>query len=222
MKYSFRFFQISCLILLTNLLKAQNFGQMSDFRDNFVGVYQRLNGTCVGSGPLNYTVTIHPTALDSLYIIDGMMQHSPPDPYLWKVKINQDSTWLDNGIHWGNFKKNDTLTVFYAPVVCGFFTVIYSKKISTNITNIKDDVFLNQVHIYPNPFSCQTTLYVDRPLEGASLTITNIYGQILKEITNIHGQSLILQRENFISGLYFYKLTQGNQIIFLDKLVIND
>ena len=76
--------------------------------------------------------------------------------------------------------------------------------------------------IFPNPFSAQTTLQTDNIFKGATLTVYNCYGQAVKQTGNLSGQTIILQRENLPSGLYFIRLTQDNKTFSADKLVITD
>ena len=76
--------------------------------------------------------------------------------------------------------------------------------------------------IYPNPFSTQTMLQTDNFFHNASLTIDNYLGQTVKEIKNISGQSIILQRDNLPSGLYFVRLTQDGKAITTKKIIITD
>jgi hypothetical protein len=76
--------------------------------------------------------------------------------------------------------------------------------------------------IYPNPFSSQTTLSTAEQLKNATLTMDNCFGQTVKEINNINGQTVVLTRDNLATGLYFARLTQSNQIIKTVKLVIVD
>ena len=76
--------------------------------------------------------------------------------------------------------------------------------------------------VFPNPFSTVTTLQTDIILKSATLTIYNLYGQTVKQIKNISGQTVTLFRDNLSSGLYFIRLTQDNKIISADKLVITD
>ncbi len=81
----------------------------------------------------------------------------------------------------------------------------------------------NQVNnIYPNPFSCSTTLRTGKLLKNATLTVYNCSGQRVKQIKNISGQTVTLMRDNLPSGLYFIQLTQDNTTIIVDKLVIAD
>lgn len=75
---------------------------------------------------------------------------------------------------------------------------------------------------YPNPFSTQTTLQTATPLQNASLTICNSAGQIVKQIKNISGQTVVFFRDNLPSGLYFLRLTENNKVFSVDKLVIVD
>lgn len=78
------------------------------------------------------------------------------------------------------------------------------------------------VILFPNPFSSQTTLQTDIPLMNATLTVYNSFGQTVKEIKNISGQTVVLSRDNLASGLYFVRLTDRNNIITVDKLVVTD
>jgi len=52
--------------------------------------------------------------------------------------------------------------------------------------------------------------------------VYNSYGQTVKQIKNISGQTFTLHRDNLQSGLYFLQLTQVNKIIATEKLVITD
>jgi hypothetical protein len=76
--------------------------------------------------------------------------------------------------------------------------------------------------IFPNPFSTSTILETNKMLHGATLTVYSSYGQQVRQINNIIGKSIQLQRENLLSGLYFVQLIQDNKIISSDKLVITD
>jgi hypothetical protein len=80
----------------------------------------------------------------------------------------------------------------------------------------------NKIQISPNPFSAQTTLLTDKILKDATLTVYNSFGQQVKQIKNISGQTVTLFRDNLASGLYFVRLTQDSKIISADKLVITD
>ena len=80
----------------------------------------------------------------------------------------------------------------------------------------------NTFSTFPNPFSTATTLQISDNLKNATLTICNTYGQTVKQINNISGQTVTLYRDNLPSGLYFMHLIAENKIIASDKLIITD
>lgn len=84
--------------------------------------------------------------------------------------------------------------------------------------NSNKDIF----SIFPNPFISSTTIQTIGNLKNATLTICNSYGQTLKQINNISGQTVSLSRENLASGLYFIRLTEENKTIAAEKIIITD
>lgn len=76
--------------------------------------------------------------------------------------------------------------------------------------------------IYPNPFSTQTTLQVDYSLNNATLTIVNCYGQVVKQLNAIDGNTITLSRDNITNGIYFIRLTEENKTIATERLIIID
>ena len=90
----------------------------------------------------------------------------------------------------------------------------------TGITN--SNFYPNSFKVFPNPFSTQTTLQTDILLHNATFTVYNCFGQTVKEITNISGNTATFYRDNLPSGLYFIRLTQDNKQIETKKLIITD
>ena len=74
--------------------------------------------------------------------------------------------------------------------------------------------------IFPNPFSSQTIMQTDNILNNATLTVDNCFGQIVKQLKNISGQTVTLHCENLPSGMYFLRLAENNKIILVEKLLI--
>ena len=54
------------------------------------------------------------------------------------------------------------------------------------------------------------------------MTVSNMRGQVVKEIKNISGLTVTIFRDNLPSGLYFIQMTEANKIITADKLVVTD
>ena len=80
----------------------------------------------------------------------------------------------------------------------------------------------NKVNYYPNPFFSETVLQTDHILSSATLTVYNSFGQTVAQINNISGQTVSLSRNNLPSGVYYIWLTEENNIIAIDRLVIVD
>ena len=74
--------------------------------------------------------------------------------------------------------------------------------------------------VYPNPFSSETTLHTDHLLQGATLTVYNSHGQVVKELDHLSGNTITLTRDNLPAGLYNIQLTQDDRIIASTKIII--
>jgi hypothetical protein len=78
------------------------------------------------------------------------------------------------------------------------------------------------ISVFPNPFSSSTTIRIIENLKNATLTIYNAYGQLLKQINNISGQTISLSRDNLPNGVYFIRLIEENKINATEKLIITN
>jgi hypothetical protein len=95
---------------------------------------------------------------------------------------------------------------------------IQAGQTTLGLTHLNENTF----SIFPNPFTSSTTIETSGNLSNASLTISNAYGQTVKQINNISGQSVSFSRDNLPSGLYFIELTDENKIIAIEKVLITD
>jgi len=123
-----------------------------------------------------------------------------------------------------------TNTTYGIPSSDNYSCIVTLQGCSSDTSNVINALFtglsslenINSIAIYPNPFSSQVTFKTDNLLNNATLTVYNCFGQTVKEIKNISGLTVTLFRDNLPSGLYFVRLTEGNKIITVDKLVITD
>jgi len=89
--------------------------------------------------------------------------------------------------------------------------------VEDNPTNLPTEFKLYEAH--PNPFNPSTTIKFSLAQSGlVSLNIYNITGQLVKTILNNVDKSqgnyeYKVKMDNFSSGVYFYILQQGNQMI---------
>ena len=75
--------------------------------------------------------------------------------------------------------------------------------------------------VYPNPFSISATLTAKNPENKMfSIAVYNVFGKIVYEgwFTT---SSLVINRNNLSTGIYFYRLTDGSVMLSTGKLVID-
>jgi hypothetical protein len=89
-------------------------------------------------------------------------------------------------------------------------------------SGINEYVNNNSLTISPNPFTTQTILQTSNPYKNANLTFYNSFGQQVKQVKNISGQTITLYRDNLTRGIYFIRLTEDDKVIATDKLIISD
>ncbi len=91
-------------------------------------------------------------------------------------------------------------------------------------TGINEEPLLNNfdLTIIPNPFSISSTLVSYKELKNATLIIYNSLGQEVKKIKNISGHSILLERNGLSNGVYVIRLTQDDEVIGMDRIIITD
>jgi acetyl esterase/lipase len=99
-------------------------------------------------------------------------------------------------------------------------SVYLYEDVTTRITD--ETATEKEFSIFPNPFSSSATLQLTDNYHNATLIIFNSSGQVVKQIKNISGYTVLLNRDNLPSGIYFMRLMQDNKISAMDKLVLID
>ncbi len=135
----------------------------------------------------------------------------------WKGLFNP----LEKGIctcgysfHFSCFKQNDN-ALYMNNAICNWCFC----ELFTDVSDIAD---LGSFSFSSNPFTSQTTLYFSDNVNDATLIIYNTNGQKVKQVENISGQTIAIQRDNLASGLYFIRLTKNNKDFITGKLAITD
>ena len=105
-----------------------------------------------------------------------------------------------------------------------WLTVFFDNlAISGNTLDLNE---LNQnklkTNIFPNPFSISTNIEFQYSLVDATLTIYNSKGNQVRQIKNIDGNSIKLEKEALSNGIYFITLTQNNTVLTTEKLIISN
>ncbi|MFC1731078.1 T9SS type A sorting domain-containing protein [candidate division KSB1 bacterium] len=94
-----------------------------------------------------------------------------------------------------------------------------SCKIITGISVLYNLEFI--IDVFPNPLSSQTILSTNQLLQNATLLIFNCFGQTVKQINNINGNTHTIKRDRLPNGIYILFLT-NNERTFKEKLIIID
>lgn len=132
-------------------------------------------------------------------------------------------TLLNNSTYFnGSFKTSANFDAF-SLISLGQWDIVTGKldnQVISGIIQLGETEF--PISIHPNPFSSQTIMQTDYPLQNATLIVENYFGQTVKQIINISGQTVILTRDNLPSGLYFIRLTEDSKVIATKKLLIAD
>lgn len=90
------------------------------------------------------------------------------------------------------------------------------------VTGIREQQNETSIAIYPNPVLSESTLKTNRELNNATLTVYNSCGLVQTEIKNISGNSVKFNRDKLAAGIYFFRLSEDQEIITTEKLVIAD
>lgn len=81
---------------------------------------------------------------------------------------------------------------------------------------------MRNISLFPNPFSGKLTLTADEPLDGVTVVMENSYGERVREMKNLTGQSVSICRGKLSSGLYLIRLIRNDQTIGSRKVLVVD
>ncbi len=113
------------------------------------------------------------------------------------------------------FRENDTTRYFRHEGGC-------SSCFCNMALGIDEANALGEPEVYPNPFTNETTITVDKELKNATLIVYNAIGQQVKQVINISGTTMRLQRDDLPAGIYFVSLLENNAVLTTGKLLITD
>lgn len=91
----------------------------------------------------------------------------------------------------------------------------------SSITSLRKEIESIDFNMYPNPFTNYTTLEFDNPDHIPHiLTFYDAQGRLVRTISDIKTNTVILARKNLMSGLYFFQLSSDAEIRVVGKLAI--
>jgi len=73
--------------------------------------------------------------------------------------------------------------------------------------------------VYPNPFSTRAEISFGTELENATLFLFDMTGRKVREMRNISGTQMVLDKNGLADGIYCYEFVQEGQILATGKLI---
>ena len=87
---------------------------------------------------------------------------------------------------------------------------------------ISENSIKNYLSIAPNPFHDATTIQTSGNFGAGTLTIYDVFGQVLSNQVMSSDETITFSREHLPSGIYYVSLTAANKVIGIEKLVLID
>jgi hypothetical protein len=77
------------------------------------------------------------------------------------------------------------------------------------------------IEVFPNPMTSQTTFKIENSnLKNINLQVFDVMGKMVREETHTDS-TFTFYKKNLSSGIYFYKIRNGNILLGHGKLVID-
>lgn len=87
------------------------------------------------------------------------------------------------------------------------------------LSNPTTEALERGVTFSPNPFATEFVIASGIDLHDAILRMYNAQGQLVREIKNINGQRMAIQRGDLSTGVYFVQLLQHGELIRTEKIM---
>lgn len=104
----------------------------------------------------------------------------------------------------------------------GSYKYCYLVNESSIAVGINDLLTNYSINVSPNPFTTAAVIQInsDMKIKNARLKLFDLIGNEIRSLENIDENQIKIERENMTSGIYLYKLTEGNEIIAAGKLIV--
>lgn len=171
-------------------------------------------------------------SVDSLLDSTGLVTIDYVTPQIENPVTNMLSDTLNWMLIFGSFTASGgerfmTIGNFYLPANTnfqavvpsqnvGFFSYYYIDDVSVEdctAEGIKEATQTNEITIYPNPFTSQTTITFSEVQKNAVIKVVNVLGECIQQLTTSN-QQLILDMSGQAKGIYFVEIMdeKGNDV----------
>lgn len=145
--------------------------------------------------------------------------------------IGSDPTVITGSYNWttsADTKNDENAIIIHDATVANVFYQSFYQNFSdlggtlTSCATVNKKEILNDYTLtaFPNPFHSQVTIHSDIEWDHATINIYNLFGQLVKQVTDFTGNDIIIHRDQLNSGAYSLQLYQENKMIIEKKLMI--
>jgi hypothetical protein len=151
-------------------------------------------------------------ALPSIPVISqnaSTLTSSPADSYLWSTgETTQSITVSSNGIY------SVVITNSSGCSASSGVDSLFDVGINTPFVN-------NALTIFPDPFTTQASIQMAGSFENGFLTVYNSFGQVVRRLDNISGETIVFSRDDLSNGIYYFRFIKDNTA-FTGKAIIEN
>lgn len=158
-----------------------------------------------------------------------------PKPFTPVISISGATltSSADTGNQWHNSTgailgaTNKTFTIAHSDY---YYSIVNQLGCSSDTSNFINIVYSNieeeevpiKMYINPNPYSTFATVLIDKNLINFTISIDNVFGQTVSQVSHNFGHSATIERNGLPAGLYFVRLTESGKHISTKKVIIYD
>ena len=122
-----------------------------------------------------------------------------------------------------NVWDNNTVTDVLNIDVSGSADVdaLGSMPVNCSMTVSLDELKRLKIDVYPNPSSGLINVSIEHNMQNTSLSIINLYGQVVYEMLDIDDEQIVLDLSGRANGVYLIRLHKDKILLNSRLLVIN-
>ncbi len=166
--------------------------------------------TCASGNCLaNFTTSV-PVTAGQVYTFQFTPGAGIPDPYGVSAEIP------------GNYSGGQFGLVDPSGTSYPGWDLVFKTFVNTALGIKTVDAVSHTTKLFPNPFSTTTNLQIEAQFTNATITIYNVFGQIVKQINNISDQNVVINRDNLANGMYLLEVTDDAKLVSTSKLIITN
>lgn len=194
------------------------------FADQNTGWSVGSNGTILKTtnGGSNWIIQNSNTTQDllGLYAINTNIAYAVGASGTILYTINGGSNWTSQISN----TNNNLLEIKFVGNNIGYIvgqsgTIL--KTTNAGLSVNENNLQIKQTKSFPNPFKNSFTIKIDNDetLSNATLTIYDLLGNKVDELTEINQNEILIERKNLNSGIYFYYIKENSNIISKGKII---